>query len=253
MKRPTITAVLNAHREGLIAKPSLESLKRSVLKARDHGFATAILVILDRSDQLTRNVVESQNKGDFRVIETDFGDPGEARNFAVEEAKSNYVGFLDADDLWGSNWLCDAAYIAETRNEPIIWHPEVCIYFGAAKHIFCHVDMEDVAFRPTGLAIENYWTALSFASKEIYADNPYPTTDLNAGFGFEDWSWNMETISRGIIHKIVPKTGHAVRRKAESVSTTTVHARGRTRPNDYMRALLMKRLKSLESPTFWID
>lgn len=230
--------MLNAHREGLIAKPSLESLKRNVARAQDAGFEVEVLVILDRADRLTRDVVESQSEKDFRLIETSFGDPGKARNFAVEGAQGTYVAFLDADDLWGETWLVSAARSAASRQDPVVWHPEVCVYFGAAKHVFCHIDMEDDTFRPAGLAIENYWTALSFSARDIYLQNPYPGTDLTSGFGFEDWAWNMETISRGVIHKIVPGTGHVIRRKTESVSTATVRVQGVTRPNAYIRQFL---------------
>lgn len=230
--------MLNAHREGLIAKPSLDSLKRSVAHAESEGYNVEVLVILDRGDNLTRDVIKSQIPSDFHLLETAFGDPGKARNFAVKAAKGTYIAFLDADDLWGETWLTNAARIATTRDEPIVWHPEVCVYFGAARHIFCHIDMEDEAFRPASLAIENFWTALSFAASDIYIQNPYPETDLASGFGFEDWAWNMETISRGIIHKIVPGTGHAIRRKTESVSIATVRIQGITRPNTYIQQFL---------------
>ena len=70
--------------------------------------------------------------------------------------------------------------------------------------------MEEASFRAAGLAIENYWTALSFAAREIYLHHRYPSTDLELGFGFEDWAWNMETIDAGVLHKIVPGTGHVI-------------------------------------------
>ena len=51
MARPTITAVLNAHREGLIAKPSLESLKRNVTLAQRSSYDVEVIIILDRADR----------------------------------------------------------------------------------------------------------------------------------------------------------------------------------------------------------
>ena len=206
--------------------------------AKTAGFTVEVLVVLDKADRLTRDVVESGRAGDFQVVETDFGDPGEARNFAVDAASGSYIAFLDADDLWGEAWLASAAQIAATRSDPVVWHPEVCIYFGAVKHVFRHVDMEEASFRAAGLAIENYWTALSFAAREIYLHHRYPSTDLELGFGFEDWAWNMETIDAGVLHKIVPGTGHVIRRKSASVSTATVRAQGVTRPNSYIRRFL---------------
>lgn len=209
-----------------------------MLHAQRHGLAVEVIIILDRADQLTRDVVQSQSEKEFRIVETSFADPGKARNFAVGMAEGRYVAFLDADDLWGENWLASAARIATTREDPIVWHPEVSIYFGATKNIFCHIDMEESEFQYAGLMIENYWTCLSFAAHEIYLQTPYPETDLQLGFGFEDWAWNMETISRGVIHKIVPGTGHIIRRKNESVSRTTVRAQGIPQPNCYIRSFL---------------
>lgn len=235
-----ITAVLNAHREGLLAKASIESLKRNVVQARKSGLEVEVLVILDRADEITRKVIKLTCDDDFRLIETNFGDAGNARNFAVESARGEYIAFLDADDLWGDNWLVHAAKIATQREDEVIWHPEVCIYFGTTKHLFVHIDMEDSSFNSLGLAVENYWTSLSFGARAIYLKNPYPATDLSSGFGFEDWAWNMETITRGVIHKIVLDTGHIIRRKEDSVSTATVRARGIVRPNNYIRNIITR-------------
>lgn len=240
MDRPTITAILNAHREGMLAKPSLQSLSRSIADAETAAISVETIIVLDRADQLTREVVHQHAGPEAKIIETSFGDPGKARNRAVEEAKGRYLAFLDADDLWGVNWLSEAARHADGRTDPVIWHPEVCAYFGGAKHLFRHIDMEDEDFRPSGLMIENYWTMLSFGDRRLYLENPYPETDLKAGFGFEDWGWNMNTISRGIIHKIVPGTGHAIRRRPHSVSANTVNAQAVPAPSHYIRSLVQK-------------
>jgi glycosyltransferase involved in cell wall biosynthesis len=239
MYKPLITAVLNAHREGLIAVPSIESVLRCKRHAEEAGYHVELVGILDRSDTLTKNVVQSSFQGAV-IIETDFGDLGKARNEAIEIARGDFVGFLDADDLWGEDWLTKAAHSAQTRDDPIVWHPEVSVYFGASKLLFYHVDMEDPEFVPTGLVIDNYWTALSFAAREIYVQNPYPGTDLRSGIGFEDWTWNMTTISAGVIHKIVPGTGHVIRRKEASLSRDTLSADAISHPGNYIDRLIQK-------------
>lgn len=241
-----ITAILNAHREGMLAKPSLESLKRSAAHARGAGLTVEVLAILDRPDCMTRDMVARHGAPGLRTIETDFGDPGLARNHAVTCAEGTYVAFLDADDLWGVNWLTKAVATARARPGSVIWHPEICVYFGAARHIFCHIDMEEPGFNAAGLVVENYWTALSFGLRDLYEDNPYPGTDLEAGFGFEDWAWNMQTISRGILHKIVPGTGHVIRRRERSVSHTTVDAKAVPRPTPYLQNYLRRRRKEAQ-------
>lgn len=238
-----ITAILTAHREGLLAKPSLESMKRCVAHAEDAGFSTEIVAILDRPDSVTRDLVGQYTADGIQSVEVDFGDPGKARNYAIDICSGHYAAFLDADDLWGSNWLAMAANAAESYREPVIWHPEVCVYFGTTRHIFHHVDMDDPLFSPATLAVENYWTALSFGARDIYASNRYPDTDLAAGFGFEDWVWNMNTVAKGIPHKTVAGTGHVIRRKMQSVSRDTLGVRGVPLPTPYLVQYLRNRSK----------
>lgn len=241
MPQPMITAILTAHREGLLAKASLESLKLCARHARNAGFTVEMIAILDRPDSITRALLAQYGADGVEVSEVDFGDPGMARNHAIDISVGQYLAFLDADDLWGTNWLTMAAHAAQKRPEPIIWHPEICVYFGSTQHVFHHIDMEDPAFSPAMLAVENYWTALSFGARSIYADNRYPDTDLGAGFGFEDWAWNMNTAAKGILHKTVTDTGHVIRRKTQSVSRQTVAVRGVPRPTSYLLRYLRTR------------
>ncbi len=218
-----ITAVITAHDEGLLARASLLSLRESVRQARAIGLSVEIVVILDRADSLTRAVFcdFSRNRETLQIYSVDFGDPGLARNFAAENARGEWIAFLDADDIWSCNWLAAAQTAARSDFREIVWHPEVNVYFGSRSHLFCHIDMDDPDFRISQLAYANAWTALCFARTGLVRELPYPRSDLSSGIGYEDWYWNMEVVSAGAIHKIVPDTSHAIRRRGMSVVTRT--------------------------------
>lgn len=241
MKPEVVTAILNAHQEGLLARASLLSLKRSAEFAQTAGFSVEIIIVLDRGDEHTLDVIKQHMEASSRLLVTDYGDPGKARNFAVSEARGDYIAFLDADDLWGANWLLRAAQCASVREDPVIWHPELSVYFGETKQLFHHVDMESAQFSWPALMVENYWTVLSFGRRELYASNPYPDTDIAGGFGFEDWAWNMTTVSKGIVHKVVPGTGHVIRSRAGSVSSRTLLAHAVPPPTALLKTYLEKR------------
>lgn len=246
MAHPAITVVLNAHREGLIARPSIESLKRAVAHAQGIGHSVEVVVVLDRPDSVTMDVVLENAAAGYNIHKTDFGDLGMARNFAISVATGQYIALLDADDFWCIDWLTRALSAARVRTDPVIWHPEISVYFDAARHIFCHIDMESDPFDATGLVIENYWTSLSFGNRDHYLAHPYPTIDLDAGFGFEDWAWHMETISQGVIHKVVRGTGHVIRRKEISLAKKTIIAQAVPRPNSYLRNVIAQKSSANE-------
>ena len=68
------------------------------------------------------------------------------------------------------------------------------------------------------LAFSNYWTSLACTERDLIMNIPYPRNDLQNGLGYEDWTWNIEIIKAGYIHKVIPKTGHAIRRKSGELS-----------------------------------
>lgn len=232
-----ITVVLNGHREGILAQPTLRSLSQSVACSRVSGISVEALLVLDRPDDLTREVFAEfvSHHSWSRILPVEFGDLGLSRNAGVIEAAGRWIAFLDADDLWGANWLSAALASAEKDKRPIVWHPELNIYFGHDPHIFHHVDMEEEHFQLSALAMTNCWTALCFASRQILEQVPYRATELGKQIGYEDWSWHLETISNGVIHKVVPGTGHAIRRKRVSLVSQTNAAQCMPRPSDLFR------------------
>ncbi|MCW5773252.1 MAG: glycosyltransferase family 2 protein [Rhodospirillaceae bacterium] len=212
-----ISIVLAAHDEGMMLHPTLRSAARACARAEAAGLAVELVAILDSPSPATRAYFEDWTERGrqpaARRHETAFRDLGLVRNFGITQARGRYVALLDGDDLWCAEWLAAAHRAAEADPRRTIWHPEYSVMFGESAHVMVGIDMDDPQFRLPGLALENHWTALAFAARDIFLETPYRPAAVAAGFGFEDWAWNCDTIARGARHKIVPGTSHFIRKK----------------------------------------
>ena len=208
-----VSVILNGHREGHLIHPTLGSVRRALDYARGCNLVAELIVVLDRPDADTMDVVSRACAGDGQVHPVDFGDPAMSRNYGIGQARGRFASFIDGDDLWCREWLVDATLMARHLPGEAILHPEYSVYFGDDfPHVLHHVDMESDEFEPEHFLKQNYWTALSFAARETYRRVPYVRSSLQAGFGYEDWTWNHETMRQGILHKVVPATSHFIRR-----------------------------------------
>lgn len=216
---PDISVIITAHHEGLIAGATARSAREAIEHvSRTLGKTVQVILVLDRADDLTRTVLTNGLGPDALVIETDEGDPGQARNRGVEHATGQHVCFLDGDDLWSYNWLTEAYQLSACRPD-VIAHSHCNIIFGKEKNIWWHIDSEGDLFDIRYLRWANYWDAMSFARTDIYRRYPFKANDMRIGFGHEDWHWNAMTIAAGIPHKPVPNTVHFKRRREGSVSS----------------------------------
>lgn len=238
---PDISIVVNAHREGLIAVPTLKSLVRAKRYAEQHGRAVEIIVCLDRADEITRATVKSFALDRAKIFEVEFGDLGLSRNFSVSQSAGKYVAFLDADDLFGESWIEFALRNAERDQRDIVWHTECNLYFGDLPRIVRYVDMEDTEFDALWLVCSNPWTALCMADRSLFERFPYPKTELNRGVGYEDWGWYREVIDAGWLLKTVKGTSHAIRVKQVSLVKQTTAAGVFPAATNLFRRMLEKR------------
>ncbi len=220
-----VTCIVNGHNEGRLFSASLKSVERSIEYAEKNGLTARCHIILDRADNDTREIAKafisscSEKQIEIEKSEVDYGDLSSSRNHGVLECSTKYVCFLDGDDLWCKNWLTACVQTSQQIGGNLILHPEYNIYFGGrSDHILHHVDMDDDDFDMNAFYRLNYWTALTFAESHILKTHPYINNNIAEGFGYEDWTWNCQTVRAGIKHKIVPGTAHFIRRSVEKGS-----------------------------------
>lgn len=225
-----ITAIITAHREGIMAGLSLKSFLDCIAHAESGGLSVEKFIVLDRANAATRDVFADADGYGAIVIETDFGDQGQARNAAIKRSRGNYVAFLDADDLWSYNWLLEAHRLCETDPGRIIAHPEFNWFFHNNNYIYVKTDQNDPDFSYEFLRVINYWDALCLAPLRAYTDFPLYDRDLKGGFAFEDWHWNCVTVEAGFIHRVVMETVHFKRRRESSQTLDASKRRALMRP-----------------------
>lgn len=223
-----LSIILPLHREGLLLGPTIHSLAEAIAQARGGGVQVELIAVLDRADTLTEAVLHQalHDTGlPARVLRSDLGDPGQARNHGIAAAAGDVAAFVDGDDLVSANWLL-AGWKAQRAQPDAIWHSDCNMVFGEERMLWWHVDSEGPLFDPDYLAWLNYWDAMSMAATAIYRRHPFRSNDLALGFGHEDWHWNRMTLAAGHAHRPVPGTMHFKRRRSGSQMARVAGADG---------------------------
>ncbi|WP_187300555.1 glycosyltransferase family 2 protein [Mizugakiibacter sediminis] len=211
-----MSAVITFHREGLLAHTTLLSIERCRRFAEEAGLSVEFVITLDNADVETLRVVKGHQAlrpGD-QLHEVDYRDLSTCRNHAIQHARGRYIGTFDGDDYFSANWIARCVELIRQHGEKFIYHPEIMFAFGAWNAYWWQVDQLDEYYRPGALLITNYWNACAFAARSVFERCPYHVSRVGeAGFGFEDWHWNCETIAHGFVHRLARGTVRFERRK----------------------------------------
>jgi glycosyltransferase involved in cell wall biosynthesis len=226
-RQPDVSVVITFHREGLLAHRSLLSLSRCRTAAEQAGIRVEVVAALDRPDMETERVVrgyDAPGKPDI-LLPLDVGDLGLARNNAIQAASGHWVLICDGDDYLSENFILRCTQVAAESGGEVILHAQLVVLFDESNAISWQTGDDDPAFDPACLLVCNPWNSCSFARRDLYAAIPYVLARPGeSGFGYEDWHWNCETLSRGHPHRVAEGTVHYVRKKAQG-SLNAAHER----------------------------
>ena len=152
-----------------------------------------------------------------KIYSNSFGDPSKARNFAISKASGKYIALIDGDDIYSSSWLADGYEMLRKSKRPVILHTEYDVTFGfdeLSPRIWKMKNSYDLLEDYLILFSRNRWSAGIILTKEIATRHPYKA--CLPGYGFEDWTFNVETRFDGIEHKVVPGSVKFYRIRRES-------------------------------------
>ena len=249
--------VLNLHREETLALRAVQSLRDLIAATRAAGLSVEVTAVLDAAGPITRRVIKDHRTLFDDVIEVQVRDLGLARNAGIKASSGEYIALLDGDDLWGSDWIVRGLECARERGDAAIWHPQYVYFFDQEDHRFHvpssspsrstasffmeQISSDDPDFDPRALFINNVWTSNCIAHRNIFLERPFRSVDREQGLGFEDWTWNIETLVAGIAHRIVPNVIHMVRMKRQG-----------SLGGDSLQGALLPRLPS-EARSLWLE
>ncbi|WP_267423516.1 glycosyltransferase family A protein [Methylobacterium sp. GC_Met_2] len=229
-----VSVIINLHHEGRLCQGTLESVIEAARLGENLSISTEILCIIDNGNRATLDAVD-RYKDIVRIHECAFRDLSKARNFGVSVCKGKFITFIDGDDLWGNQWIARCLQLAHSRqNSKLIIHPQMNVFFGnhTPPSLWIHPNVLTNEIDLADIFVANKWTALSFAAREIYEAFPYVPNEIDQGFGYEDWLWNIQTLLEGFEHMSCPKTCHFIRRKGEGSLLAATNAR-QSIPNLY--------------------
>src|SRR5258708_21614310 len=110
-----ITAIVNLHAEGELARSTFASIVCAKSFAEGRALVVEALAVLDQPTRDTLRFIESYGSMEFRAMQVSYGDLGQARNAGVEQAGGKWIAFIYWRDFCAQNWLAAAPSPPTTR------------------------------------------------------------------------------------------------------------------------------------------
>ena len=203
---PDVSVILNIHCEAVYIRRTIRSLNEAAAFAVASSIKSELVVVFDRSDDLTRDVTRSAPADAFisiRYVEVDHGSLGQARNAGVAHALGKYVWLCDADDLTSFNAIAEMYALAESTPRIAIF-PECLIYFGEFYSVVKYYGDEVVT--AADFVYGHPYGSRVFANRLEVAAVGFKDLRVTSGFAYEDWLFNCEMLVRGTSFRVASKT-----------------------------------------------
>jgi len=203
---PDVSVILNLHCEAVFIRRTIRSLNEAAAFAAGSTIKSELVVVFDRSDDLTREVTRNAPADAFisvRYVEVDHGSLGQSRNAGVAHALGKYVWLCDADDLTSSNAIAVMYAIAESTPRIAIF-PEYLIYFGEFYSVVKYYGDEVVT--AADFVFGHPYGSRVFANRLEVAAVGFKDLRVTSGFAYEDWLFNCEMLAGGTSFRVAPKT-----------------------------------------------
>ena len=217
-KEIDISVILNLHREAKYVRRTLRSLTEAIAFAEYRGSRIELLIILDKTDDVTRKAVSAF---DFMLLENvvihevSHGSLGGSRNAGVALATGKYIATADADDLISFNYLSAMIDTITALNDNVVLVPQYFVGFGDNYHL-CEYFGTDVLSKLLLFDSHPYVSRI-FAAASLFRKIPYVALDRSSSFAYEDWHFNCEAVARGCEIAIAPETSVYYRQRPGSM------------------------------------
>jgi len=236
----TISSIITSHDEGKLVIAALNSVLENIKKVDFEHYE--ILIGLDNPDVKTQKALNNYIC-DSKIINKyifNFNDVGLMRQNLLKLSKYEHVSFLDADDLWGDNWLFEASKFS-AKNPNAVLHPDLTIFFDKEiKYVRKNPDSTSRKFKKELLIFENVWTSSYITPRWVMEKFPMKsgnTSDESSPYAYEDWSWFRETLAEGVDHRVVKKTAHFHKIKDNSNTSRSISLNKKPWPMDLKKLL----------------
>lgn len=170
-------------------EPHIKRAIDSILAQKIQDFE--IIVIDDGSTDKSADIVKSFTDPRIRLIQQENAGVSAARNRGVQEAKTDMIAFLDADDEWKPEFL---ETILRLRKN----HPEAGAYAAAYEKcdengITIRIDYREIPSAPWEGLLQSYFLTAALGKMPISASSVcVPKTILLKYGGFQEGVWVWE-------------------------------------------------------------